>query len=328
MWTRRMNVGQRSLSLFLAGSILLGAVDLLPAQERKSARVGTATTAPVPVPEMTRIGVFQSLRGEKVLRSPLAMALDDKNGDIIVTNFESGEVVVLDKNGALVKRMGADAGLATPYGVAMDGRGRIYVSEVKSGFIKILSPSGVLVDEIDLSKVMGKTVTPGRISLDKNGLMYIADLNSNQIVVVDDKGSFVRSLGEFDYLQRAAAVGDGRIVGLSAQGRAVKVFNREGQLLLSFGDHGESPDRSVSFPTGFALDAKGRLWVVDAFQHRLKVFSLDGTFLFNFGRMEEEAGGFFFPVDICFDNKGRLLVLEKGANRIQIFQVGDLGGAE
>jgi len=330
MWTRRMKLGRRSLSLFLAGVVLLGAVDLLPAQEKKSAQVATATSAaaPVPVPEMTRIAVFQSLRGEQVLRSPLAMVLDDKSGDIIVSSFESGEVVVLDKNGATVKRMGADVGLVSPYGVAMDGRGRIYVSEVRSGLIKILSPSGTLVDEIDLSRVMGKTVTPGRITLDKNGLIYVADLNSNQIVVVNGKGGFVRSFGEFDYLQRAAAVGDGRVVGLSAQGKAVKVFNGEGGMLRSFGEHGDSSGRSVSFPTGFALDAKGRLWVVDAFQHRLKVFSLDGNFLFNFGRLEEDAGGFFFPVDACFDNKGRLFVLEKGANRIQIFQVGDLGGAE
>jgi DNA-binding beta-propeller fold protein YncE len=297
------------------------------AQAKKKEQVGKtpSPSASTRIPEITRIAVFQSQRGEHILRSPLAIVLDEKNGDLIVTSFESGEVVVLDKNGALVKRLGTDAGLVSPYGVAIDGKGRIYVSEVRSGFLKILSPSGTLVDEIDLSKVMGKTVSPGRITLDINGLIYIADLNNNEILVFNGKGDFVRSLGTFEYLQKAGALGDDRIVGLSAQGKAVKVFSREGALLHSFGDHGDSSDRNMSFPTGFAVDAKGRLWIADAFQHRLKVFSLDGKFLFNFGRMEEKVGGFFFPVDICFGEKGKLFVLEKGADRIQVFHISDLG---
>lgn len=313
--------------LFLmTGGVLVYGPGPASAQSKKTeqAKKIVAPAAPAPLPEITRVAVYQSQPGEQFLRSPLAMALDEKNGDIIVTSFESGEVVVLDKNGALVKRLGMDAGLVSPYGVAMDGKGKIYVSEVKSGFLKILSPSGTLVDEIDISRVMGKAIAPGRITLDKNGLIYIADLNNNEILVFNGKGDFVRALGTFDYLQKVGAVGDDRIVGLSAQGKAVKVFTREGTLLHSFGDHGDSSDRNMSFPTGFAVDAKGRLWIADAFQHRLKVFSLDGKFLFNFGRMEETAGGFYFPVDVCFDGSGRLFVLEKGANRIQVFQIADL----
>lgn len=322
-----LNFFSRSARLFLiTGCILVCGPGPATAQPKKAEQVikAAAPAAPIRIPEITRIAVFQSQRGEQILRSPLAIALDEKSGELIVTSFESGEVVVLDKNGVLVKRLGMDAGLVSPYGVAIDGKGRIYVSEVRSGFLKILSPSGTLVDEIDLSKVMGKTISPGRITLDKNGLIYIADLNNNEILVFNAKGDFVRSLGAFDYLQKAGAVGDDRIVGLSAQGKAVKVFTREGALLHSFGDHGDSSDRNMSFPTGFAVDAKGRFWIADAFQHRLKAFSQDGKFLFNFGQMEEKVGGFFFPVDICFDGKGKLFVLEKGANRIQVFHIGDL----
>lgn len=312
--------------LFLiTGSVLVYGPGPVSAQSKKTeqAKKLVPPAAPAPFPEITRVAVYQSQPGEQFLRSPLAMALDEKNGDIIVTSFESGEVVVLDKNGAVIKRLGMDAGLVTPYGVAMDDKGKIYVSEVKTGFLKILSPSGTLVDQIELSKVMGKSIAPGRITLDQKGLIYISDLNNNEILVFNGKGDFVRALGAFDYLQKAGAIGD-KVVGLSAQGKAVKVFTKEGTLLHSFGDHGDSIERNMSFPTGFAVDAKGRLWIADAFQHRLKVFSLDGKFLFNFGRMEETAGGFFFPVDICFDGTGRLFVLEKGANRIQVFQIADL----
>jgi sugar lactone lactonase YvrE len=107
-------------------------------------------------------------------------------------------------------------------------------------------------------------------------------------------------------------------------GTAVTVLDADGKLLRSFGEHGDEKSRNVSFPSGFAIDGKNRLWIADAFQHRLKVFSLTGEFLFNYGKMEEADGGFFFPVDLCFGDNGELYVLEKGAERIQVFLVEDL----
>lgn len=309
-----------------AGFAMVPPVGPVSAQtgQREEARRAPSRPATAQIPEITRIAVIQDQGGERFLRSPLAIALDGKNGDLIVTSFESGEVVILDKNGVPLKRLGADSGLTSPYGVAIDARGRIYVSEIKSGLVKILSPAGSLLEEIDLSNAMGKTVSPGRLTLDKNGLLYVADLNNNEILIFNAQGKFVRSEGGFQYLQKAAAIDGDRIIGLSAQGKAVRVSTKDGAVLSSFGEHGDTADKNVSFPTGFAVDAKGRLWIADAFQHRLKVFALDGKFLFNFGRIEEKEGGFFFPVDICFDGKGRLFVAEKGANRVQVFLIGDL----
>jgi DNA-binding beta-propeller fold protein YncE len=283
--------------------------------------------AQVRAPELRRTAVFKDEKGERALRSPLSLVRDEKSGDLVISSFESGEVVILDNNGLLLTRLGADAGLVTPYGVALDRAGRIYVGEVRTGHLKVFSPGGILTDEIDLSERLGRTVSPGRITLGKDDRIYVADLNGNEILVLTLTGDFVRSIGKFDYLQKAGPAGGGRVVGISAQGKAVRVFDEKGTLLRSFGDHGDSSDRNVSFPTGFAVDSRGRLWIADPFQHRLKVFSQDGEFLFNFGRLEEtsESGGFFFPVDLCFGDRGELFVLEKGAERVQVFSVGDLG---
>lgn len=286
--------------------------------------------APAPVaahqiPEITRIAVIRDMGRERFLQNPLAIARDSKNGDLFATNFAAGEVVIIGRDGTLVKRMGADSGLVTPYGIALDGKGRIYVSEIKTGFLKIFSPIGAVLEEIDLGKVMGKAVSPGRIMLGENGLLYVADLGNKEIIVLNGKGEFVRSMGHFEFLQKAGVINGDRIIGLSAYGKTVQIFNRDGVPVSSFGTHsGESSDSNFSFPSGFAVDAKGRLWIADAFQHRLKVFTPDGKFLFNYGSLEEKGSGFFFPVDLCFGEDGELIVLEKGGNRIQIFQVSDL----
>lgn len=281
-------------------------------------------TVPAKKPVISRLNSYQFLKGDRPLRSPLALVRDSHNGDLIISSFESGEVVILDRNGALLQRLGKQTGLVTPYGVALDKEGRIYVTEVQTGRLKILAPAGQLLDEIDLSALRGQTVSPGRITLGQDGQVYIVDLSGNDILILSADGTQLRALGSFGYLQKAGP-GPGReIIGLSGQGAAVTVFNSEGEVLRAFGKHGDETSRNVSFPTGFAIDARGRLWIADAFQHRLKVFSLKGEFLFNYGKMEEETGGFFFPVDLCFGEQGELYVLEKGANRIQVFQVEDL----
>ena len=310
------------LLIFLALVGLLGLTSESCAEKSKQSQ--SSLTVPESVPVISRLNSYQFLKGDRPLRSPLAIVRDPHNGDLIVSSFESGEIVIFDRNGALLKRLGRQAGLVTPYGVALDRDGRIYISEVQTGLLKVFAPAGVLLDEIDLSALRERTVAPGRVTMGQNGQIYIVDLSNNEILVLSDGGTRLRPMGSFAYLQKAGPGPNQEIIGLSGQGKAVTVFNAAGQVLRSFGKHGDEVSRNVSFPTGFAVDAKHRLWIADAFQHRLKVFSLDGEFLFNFGKMEEEDGGFFFPVDLCFGDRGELYVLEKGANRIQVFQVEDL----
>lgn len=306
-----------------AVSLGLGSASGAPPRTGEARRPAAARPG---VPEVRRISRIEDQGGERLLRSPLAIARDRKTGELVVSSFESGEVVVLDRSGVLVTRFGADAGLVTPYGVAVDAAGRIYVSELRTGLVKVLGSGGAPEDELDLSRIAGRPVSPGRITLGDDGLVYVADVSGNKVLVVGRQGELVRELGPFQQLQKSGPVAGGRILGLSAYGAAVTLFERSGAPVRSFGQHGDPSERNVSFPTGFAVDAKGRIWIADAFQHRIKVFSLAGEFLFNFGRPQEtpDGEGFFFPVDLCFGAPGELIVLEKGAERIQTFRVADL----
>lgn len=323
VWSSQVKIRRLSILLSVLVLVVLFGLATGSAADEGSSEAGQELQNQVG-PDIKRLDSFQFLKGERPLRSPLAIVRDPQNGDLIVSSFESGEVIVLDHNGGLLKRLGRQAGLVTPYGVALDRAGRIYVSEVRTGMLKVFAPAGALIDAIDLSALRERKVSPGRISLGPDGQLYIVDLSGNDILVLSDEGTRLQSLGTFGYLQKAGSGPAGEVIGLSGQGKAVTVFDAAGEELRSFGNHGDKTDRNFSFPTGFAIDAKNRLWIADAFQHRIKVFSLTGEFLFNFGKMEEEGGGFFFPVDLCFGELGTLYVLEKGANRIQVFLVEDL----
>jgi DNA-binding beta-propeller fold protein YncE len=70
---------------------------------------------------------------------------------------------------------------------------------------------------------------------------------------------------------------------------------------------------------GVALDEpRNRLYAVDAKNHRINVFTLDGEFLFHLGKRGNEGGEFNFPFDLDVDDEGTLYVVDSGNFRIQI----------
>ncbi len=83
----------------------------------------------------------------------------------------------------------------------------------------------------------------------------------------------------------------------------------------------DSDDEAVAFhmPSGLALDAQGRIYVLDTGNHRVQVFGPDGKFLKTIGRKGQGPGEFFSPDSIGFDARDHLYVGEGQAARIQEF---------
>lgn len=68
---------------------------------------------------------------------------------------------------------------------------------------------------------------------------------------------------------------DGRVFVADAQAAEVRVFDREGAQVASWGRAGEGPGE-FGYLSGIALDPAGTLWVMDALNQRLTGFSPDG----------------------------------------------------
>jgi sugar lactone lactonase YvrE len=92
-------------------------------------------------------------------------------------------------------------------------------------------------------------------------------------------------------------------------------FNLAGTYLGKIGGEG------LRRPTSIAIDiANRRVVVVDPSQHRLAVFTLDGTFLNYLGERGTAPGQFNFPLDADFDSSGDLFVLDALNARVQRFR--------
>ena len=74
------------------------------------------------------------------------------------------------------------------------------------------------------------------------------------------------------------------------------------------------------YPTGIALDAAGRVYVVDRENNRVQVFDAGGNFLGEVGLRRVGLGEFSQPTAIAVDCNGDVYVADTNNNRVQRFE--------
>ncbi len=141
--------------------------------------------------------------------------------------------------------------------------------------------------------------------------------------------------GQFNQ-PRGIAVGlDGTTYVVDSRNARIQVFAPDGSYLSSFGSQGTGQGQfavvavtSGGGPAAIAIGDDGNLCVTDTWNHRVQVFSPDGTFLRAWGSFydaandpaatAENAGLFYGPRGIAFHD-GLLYVTDTGNERVQVF---------
>ena len=153
--------------------------------------------------------------------------------------------------------------------------------------------------------------------------VYVTDASPSPRVFVFDRGLSKVNILDSVLPREVKLVAPGGItvdagqtiwVSDSAQGR-VFGYDPNGKLLFIIGQMGE-----LSYPVGLARDIRNnRLYVADAHAHRVKVFSTNGTRLFEIGAGTTREEEFKFPGAIALDREGNLYVLDTLSRRIQVY---------
>ena len=238
---------------------------------------------------------------------------------------------------------GDQAGLLDPaLGVAVDGSGRVYVSEVNR--ISVFSPRGAFL------RAFGKDVVPGNangefeqcttvckngvpggeegaldgaagIATDAEGVLYVAEASNRRISVFDQQGRFLRAFG--------------RDVDPTNAGTGPEVCTQRCQR----GQSGSGPG-ALGAPQSVAIDSAGVLWVPDAVNSRVSLYTRDGRFVRAFGKgvnrvlggrtdrcttrcgpgvRSGDAGALSFPAAAAVDAAGNIYVTERDNRRVSVF---------
>ncbi len=197
------------------------------------------------------------------------------------------------------------AQLYSPWGVAPDGAGNLYIADTDNHRIRKVDAAGVisrvagggrndLRDDGDGGPAVGAYLTPPRaVALDAAGNLYIA--TGNRIRKVDAAGVIT------------TVAGDGRI--------------RYG------GDGGPATAAQLYYPRGVALDAAGNLYIADTDNHRIrKVDAGTGVITTVAGDGNRDYGGDGGPAvwaqlkepnGVALDAAGYLYIADTGNSRIR-----------
>ena len=109
----------------------------------------------------------------------------------------------------------------------------------------------------------------------------------------------------------------------------VQVKPRQFRPVLSFGQQGTSAGM-FSNPWGIAVNEKNEIAVTETDNHRIQVFSSNGTHLGSFGKKGDQRGELNFATGIAFHNDS-IIVGDTSNHRIQLFSyqgefLGQFGG--
>ena len=156
--------------------------------------------------------------------------------------------------------------------------------------------------------------------------VFVSDAQNSRIQVFDREGGFLREFGgdgDENGLNRPMHVDiheDVLYVSDFARDR-VNLFSLEGELLGEVGASGLGEGEFDS-PGAVAVDADGRLHVVDFYGHRVQRLDRDGSLLEQWGTAGEpgmEEGLFMYPTDVTLLPDGGFIVGDAYNHRVQAF---------
>ncbi|MEK6606512.1 MAG: 6-bladed beta-propeller [Myxococcota bacterium] len=217
------------------------------------------------------------------LVQPMGVAVSDDGDRIYIADHGGGRVLRADLRERRLEPFAPDEPMGKPFGVALDGHENVYVSDSIGRVVRVLSRDGKtlrFVGKGGLERPVGLAIDRGR------GLLYVVDGASR----------------------------------LSPNHR-VRAYTLGGQWLRDLGAGRQGAgDGEMHFPTYVAVAADGEVFVADAMNFRIQVFSPDGKFLRKFGQSGDGPGTFSRIKGMDFDSFGNLYVADGGHSNVQIFR--------
>ena len=144
---------------------------------------------------------------------PYGVAVD-ASGNIYIADTVNGRVRLVTKSTGIITTVAGDgttdykgdgglatsAGLYTPYGVAVDASGNIYIADINSNRIRLVTKSTGIITTVAGDGTLGykgdgglatsaSLYYPFGVAVDASGNIYIVDTNNNRIRLVNPKAS-------------------------------------------------------------------------------------------------------------------------------------------
>ena len=232
------------------------------------------------------------------------------NGTVFVSDNSNHKIHVFDAARNFVKSFGQQGAgnghLQSPRSVAITAEGLLYVANGNG--VDVLTTDGAFVRQIG----GGTLHNPWDVTI-HNGEVFVADWGNNYVAVFSQDGRLVRTIGsggsgprQFSNPAGLAVSSNGELYVSDSSNCRVQVLTLQGVYIREFGKGQLRSQHKLLF-----TDDK-HLLVADQCNHRIAVFSQDGTLVSSLPCANN-------PLGLAVDQRGDLLVACWTGKCVQIF---------
>ena len=213
-------------------------------------------------------------------------------------------------------------GVNKPFGIAINHKGEIVVSERGSVHNSTYTPSGKKIRTIDL-----KGCKPFGLALDREGNILVTDDTNNSIRKYSPEGQLLASAGttgsgrlQFDSpTDLAINIKNNKVYITDNSNHRIQILNSDLTFSAAFGKKGRDKGQFYN-PYAIACDSAGYVYVADSANNRIQVFTAEGKFLRMFGGPGKGRGDLNWPSGIALDpSNEHVYISEMIRQRISVF---------
>ena len=276
--------------------------------------------------------------GEINLVKPRHIFIDDHD-HILVVDFRNDQILMINQEGKRIATIGKGI-LGNPFGITMDQKGRIIVSEsypknritIFPGFEPVKPPP---LPKRDYSKVkkplirfgskgngVGQFDVPWSVAVDSKGFIYVVEGDNNRIQKFDVNGTYIKQFGTEGKLDGQLSHPCGiifdptrnEIIVADTGNHRIQFFSTDGTHIKTIGN-----DRQLNEPHDMALDKNGNIVVANQQGFGIKVFSREGNLLKEFGTAGKGNYEIRGTWGVGILSNGNIVVSENSKYRLSLF---------
>lgn len=200
--------------------------------------------------------------GNGQLDRPSGIAFD-ANDDLYVVDALNNRIQKFDSKGNFISTWGSlgsgKGQFNMPWGIAIDAEGDVYITDWRNDRVQKFSPDGRFLMAFGRSGDGDEEFNrPNGITVDGDGDIYVCDWMNDRVQVFDSQGGYKDTL-----------IGHS---GESKWSRSYLNANPEIEEKLNRATQNIEPKRRFYRPRNVAVDADGKVYVVDCYRHRVQIY--------------------------------------------------------